>query len=284
MPARFLKGNETVGQGLLDALPVDEELLRLYDKENRLQELPRDGALVSQGFGDFLGVRSGDLLEVESPLGIIEVPVRGFAQQLGGLSVYLDREYLGSLLGYEAPITGAIIRSPLGQDELKTRLMAYDGAIVSSVVIPAYAEESIRKDYMGMMYIFTGMMILFAVAMAMAVIYNAVSIAFLERRREISTMLAMGCSVRRLGGMMTLENLTVGLASIIPGLAFGYLLSLYMMSIWRNEFFNMQAYLSPWSYVFCVVGVILLVLLMQLPDFRKAGRMDVVAALRERTG
>jgi putative ABC transport system permease protein len=137
---------------------------------------------------------------------------------------------------------------------------------------------------MGMMYIFTGIMILFAVAMAMAVIYNAVSIAFLERRREISTMLAMGCSVRRLGGMMTLENLTVGLASIIPGLAFGYLLSLYMMSIWRNEFFNMQAYISPWSYVACIVGVIVLVLLMQLPDFRKAGRMDVVAALRERTG
>jgi putative ABC transport system permease protein len=284
LPARFMKGEEVLGQGLLDALPAGEELLRLYDAQGNLQELPQDGALVSSGFGDFLDVHEGDLLAVESPLGIIEVPVRGFAQQLGGLNVYLDREHLGGLLGYEPAVTGAMIRSSLGDEELKAALLAYDGAAVSSVIIPAYAEESIRKDYMGMMYIFTGIMILFAVAMAMAVIYNAVSIAFLERRREISTMLAMGCSVRRLGGMMTLENLTVGLASIIPGLAFGYLLSLYMMSIWRNEFFNMQAYLSPWSYVACIVGVILLVLLMQLPDFRKAGRMDVVAALRERTG
>ncbi len=76
----------------------------------------------------------------------------------------------------------------------------------------------------------------------------------------------------------------MGLASIIPGLAFGYLLSIYMMTIWRNEFFNMKLYINPASYVFCAVGVVVLVLVMQLPDFRKAGRMDVVAALRERTG
>ena len=210
--------------------------------------------------------------------------MRGFAQQLGGLSVYVSLEYLGGLLGYEPGVTGAIVQSSLPDEELRSRLLAYEGAAVSSVTIPEYAEESIREEYMGMMYIFTGIMILFALAMAMAVIYNAVSIAFLERRREISTMLAMGCSVRRLGAIMTMENLAVGLASIIPGLAFGYLLSIYMTGIWRNEFFNMKLYINPWSYVFCAVGVVLLVLVMQLPDFRKAGRMDVVAALRERTG
>ena len=137
---------------------------------------------------------------------------------------------------------------------------------------------------MGMMYLFCGIMILFALAMAMAVIYNAVSIAFLERRREISTMLAMGCSVRRLGGMMTVENLMVGAASIIPGLLLGYLLSIYMMGMWQNEYWSMPVYLQPATYVAAAAGVLALVLLMQLPDFRKASRMDVVAALRERTG
>ncbi len=203
LPARFSRGEEVVGQGLLDALPAGEEMLRLYDEEGRLQELPADGALVSNGFADFKGVREGDLLAVESPLGVVEVPVRGFAQQLGGLSVYVSLEYLGGLLGYEPGITGAIVQSSLPEEELKAHLLAYEGAAVSSVTIPEYAEESIREEYMGMMYIFTGIMILFALAMAMAVIYNAVSIAFLERRREISTMLAMGCSVRRLGGIMT---------------------------------------------------------------------------------
>ncbi len=282
--ALFAKDGEAIGQGLLDALPASTRMLRLYDTGGRLQELPADGALVSMVFKEYRGVREGDLIEVESRLGTFEVPVRGFVEQLGGLSVYVSRGYLSGLLGYDPGATGAFVESSLPAEELRARLLAYGGAPVSSATIPEYSEESIREEYVGMMYIFSGLMILFALAMAIAVVYNAVSIAFLERRREISTMLAMGCSVRRLGGIMTMENLAVGLASIVPGLAFGYLLSAYMVTMWQNEYFNMKLYCNPWSYAFCAVGLVLLVLVMQLPDFRKASRMDVVAALRERTG
>ncbi len=289
VPARFIRDDEVIGQGVLDVLPAGEELLRLYDSDMRLQDLPPDGALASIAFRDSLGVKEGDLIEVESLLGLtIQVPVRGFVEQLGGMNVYAGQEYLAGLLGYdpgtEAVATGAMVRSALDRKELRSRLLAYDGAAVSSVVQPSYSEENIREEYMGMMYLFCGVMILFALAMAMAVIYNAVSIAFLERRREISTMLAMGCSVRRLGGIMTVENLVVGAASIVPGLLLGYLLSIYMMGMWQNEYWSMPVYLQPATYVAAAAGVLALVLLMQLPDFRKASRMDVVAALRERTG
>ena len=289
VPARFIRDDEVIGRECSTSCRPARNCCACTIRICGLQDLPPDGALASIAFRDSLGVKEGDLIEVESLLGLtIQVPVRGFVEQLGGMNVNAGQEYLAGLLGYdpgaEAVATGAMVRSALDRKELRSRLLAYDGAAVSSVVQPSYSGGEHPRGIHGYDVPLLRRHDIVRPGHGHGGHLHAVSIAFLERRREISTMLAMGCSVRRLGGIMTVENLVVGATSIVPGLFLGYLLSIYMMGMWQNEYWSMPVYLQPATYVAAAAGVLALVLLMQLPDFRKASRMDVVAALRERTG
>jgi ABC-type antimicrobial peptide transport system permease subunit len=110
-----------------------------------------------------------------------------------------------------------------------------------------------------------------------------VSIAYLEREREVSVMVALGSRLRRIAGMFTMENIIVTLLAVIPGLLAGYLLAVFMMKIFSTEFFSAPAVIRPISYVITVLGILVVVLLAEIPSLRRAKHMDVASMIREST-
>lgn len=291
IPTSFSDDSGFLGEGVVDCLPSDMKLVGLYDSDGNTSKLPDDSALLCDYFANELGVKKGDMIEVSTTLGKIDLKVGGFVKQLGGFTAYINYDYAAKLLGVSdasafsgmASATGALVSSDsLTNEDLRTSLSKVPE--ISSVSIPAYTEETIQTQYMSMLYIFSVVMIVAAIMMGVAVIYNTVSIEFLERRREISTMLAMGSRERYLTTMLTIEHLALVIAAIPFGLLAGYWVADYIMQFSNNEFFILPTVISPMSYILGVVFIIALVLIVQLPDFRRIRRMDVVAAIRERTG
>lgn len=291
IPARFSDESGFLGEGVVDCLPSDTKLLGLYDSDGNAAKLPDDSVLLCDYFADELGVEKGDTIKASTTLGEIDLKVGGFIKQLGGFTAYMSYGYVIELFGYNnfssfsgmATATGALISSEtLSVEDLRTGLSKVPE--VASVSIPEYTEETIQTQYMSMIYIFAIVMIISAIMMGVAIIYNTVSIEFLERRREISTMLAMGSREHYLTTMLTIEHLALTIAAIPFGLLAGVWLADYIMQFTNNEFFIMPAVINPLSFVLGIVFIIALVLIVQLPDFRRIRRMDVVAAIRERTG
>ncbi len=281
VPCRFSSGEGVIGEGIVKVIPSDCELLGLYDLEGRRVAIPEGGALFSNWFSKGLEVRGGDGVTVETPLGDLEVTADGFFKQLGGLTVLVDREMLaGTRL--DGVYTGAMVASTQTDLEaLRGNLLGVDG--VASVAVPEYVREMMRSLVIQIIYLFSGFLTLFAVAMALALIYNTMTIAFMEREREVTLMLALGYGVRRIAALFALENLMIAVAAIPLGLVLGHYAFASMVGTMANEFISLPGVTNWASYLIAGLCVIPVVLLAQLPSLRRVRRVDLTRAIKDRS-
>jgi putative ABC transport system permease protein len=128
------------------------------------------------------------------------------------------------------------------------------------------------------------MFLLFALVIAAAVVFNTMTVNVLERQREIATMRALGQSQGRLQGMITVENLSVGLLALVPGLALGVASTYYLFQVFSGSAdFFLPFYIAPQSYIAVILLVLGTALLSQLPAMRRANRMNLAEATKVMT-
>jgi putative ABC transport system permease protein len=278
--SRFTSNGRMLGEGALQALPANTELLGFYGTDGKALRLPVSGALLSDWFRDGLGLKEGDYVTIDTSLGSLRMKVKGFVKQIGGLTVFADLSSVQTASG-SSTVNGLLVKStgPQGT-ELRDALLQIPGA--AGVEIPEFTRETMRSELVGVMFVFAGMMILFAAAMALALIYNTISIAYLERETELSVMRALGTSLGRVSEMFTVENILVALIAIVPGVLLGYALSVFMMKTFSTEFFSAPAVIRPVSYLITIAGILLLVLMAELPSLRRARHVDLASMIRER--
>jgi putative ABC transport system permease protein len=166
-------------------------------------------------------------------------------------------------------------------EALRERLLALPGGTTVE-----YTEEV--RDYINEMnqlfFVFVGIMLAFGVALGFAIIFNTITINTLERRRELATMRTIGAGVGRLGAMLTVENVLMGLLGLVVGLPLGYLISLYFASLYQNELFDMPTVIYTRTYGIASLGALLVLLLAEVPSVRFLRRLDLPAAVREMSG
>ncbi len=280
-PCRFVVNGSEAGEGTLKAVQPDTQLMGFYNTSGKAEAVPADGVLLNSWFHDGLGVKAGDMVGVATPLGTLEITVRGFVKQFGGLSAYTDLSVLQKLAGANA-YTGAMVASNTVQGEALRNLLLQVPS-VSSVAIPAFVEEMVRSQFLGPLYAFVGFLIAFAVAMALALIYNTMSISFLEREREVTLMLALGYKVREVASIFAAENMAVALGALIPGLVGGALLFKALIKTMTNEITSFPGTTSLRTYLIAAGVVIAVVFLSQLPSLLRVKRIDLSQAIKSRS-
>jgi putative ABC transport system permease protein len=94
-------------------------------------------------------------------------------------------------------------------------------------------------------------------------------------------MRTIGSGVAWLGGLLTVENVLMGLLGLVVGLPVGYAISLYFGSLYRNDLFDMNTVIYTRSYGIAALGAILVLLLAELPSIRFVRNLDLPAVVRE---
>ena len=123
-------------------------------------------------------------------------------------------------------------------------------------------------------------MILLALGMAFALLFNTMTVNVLERQRELATMRAVGASRRRLGGQLALEGFITWLVALIPGMVLGYLVAVQVGKVFSNELINFTIKINPSTYVITAVGILLTMLVASWPAFRRISRMNLAEATK----
>ena len=77
------------------------------------------------------------------------------------------------------------------------------------------------QSYLGFFYVFIGFMLLFGGIMALALIFNTVSVNLAERSTELASMRANGMSRQLIARLVTAENLILTAVGVVPGLIVG---------------------------------------------------------------
>jgi len=159
----------------------------------------------------------------------------------------------------------------------------YDLSGAASIVDIRDTTEQI-DEMMETSNTFVRVMFGFAVALAFVVIFNSTTMNILERTRETASMRALGVSRAQIAGMVTIENVSTWVVGTIVGVPLGRWLADYFVQLYESESFHMQTVVFPSTYLWTVVGILVTVLLSQIPGIRYLNRLDLAKGTKEISG
>ena len=179
-------------------------------------------------------------------------------------------------------MTGILVQAnPRYLPEIVDRLYDLPGA---AAVIDVSGLRDEIDTAMEFANTFVAVMFSFAVALAFVVLFNATTINILERTRETASLRALGASRLQIAAMLTIENLTTWLLGTIIGLPLGRLLAGYFMVFWQTETFHPRLHIFASTYLLTVFGILLTVLISQIPGIRYLNKLNLASATKETGG
>ncbi|OGO02321.1 MAG: hypothetical protein A2Y59_02265 [Chloroflexi bacterium RBG_13_52_14] len=273
VPANLEYGDE-VYNTLAIGLSPGSELYRLYSPAGNAVNIDGNGILLSVPLQETLGVNTGDTISVRSASGVQLLDVQGFVKQPLGSFGYVSLEQAQELAG-GIPVISSLnldIEPGYNMDTIEAKAYAIPDTASIEVTTETYDQYDAMLDlFRGMVWVMLG----FGALLALAIVFTTITISILERRREIATMRTLGESKGRISAMITVENMLLGLAGIIPGICLGYALAVYFFSLYQNDMFSLELVIFPRTYLLTVGLIILIMLVSQIPSIRNSNRMDL---------
>ncbi|WP_216858328.1 ABC transporter permease [Actinomadura verrucosospora] len=246
------------------------------------ESLPSSGVLAGKGLAAKLHVKVGDTLTVHSSGGARSVRLAGFVDEPLGTSVYGARQTVRSLTGartdsYElrfAPGTGAGQR-----DQVRAQIGRLPGVV-------AYADaQAVKRQFNGFLklfWMFVGVMLVLGGVLALTVIYVTMTVNVAERSSELATLQAAGVPLRRIAGILAVENLTATALATPAGLVAGVAAAWAALKSFDSDMFSIELKIGWPTLVLAALAVFGASLLSQIPANRMVRRLDIARVVRER--
>ncbi|MCC8072583.1 MAG: ABC transporter permease [Clostridiales bacterium] len=238
---------------------------------NRNQITPDDNTVaLSKKTADALGISAGDEIEwhIYTSDTWVKSKVTIISRTPMNQGMVITRNTLEEL-GYE--FTPTYVDTLLSLTDYQNNNVA---KVVTSDELHAFWD-----NYMQTMNMLVGILILFAVILAVVVLYNHGQITFTEQERENTTLKVIGFSTGKILNFNLIQNLLFSIVGVILGIPSGLYLTYSMISASGDEF-DMMVKLSLPSFLICTaitVGVSLLVSLLFAKHIEK---LDMVTSLK----
>lgn len=266
---------------LLTAFDPDQEMhvLQLPDETTAPEALADGRLVIASGLAKLLDVSEGERVALETPFGTEEFILGPTTDEMMNAVGYLSlEEAQGRLQAPIAPYNGLYLTVNDAQSSrIKRDLYHLPGA--AAVLRKADLVTDMR-GFMGLFYLLIGIMMAVAVLMAFALLFNAMTVNVLERKREFATMRAVGTGTGRIAGLLFTEDLILWLVTLVPGLLLGHWMALQVGTAFSADLFTFEIVLAPTTYVFTAAGILLTMLLATLPAIRQVSRLNLAEATK----
>jgi putative ABC transport system permease protein len=283
VPARLRFAHATRRVPLI-GLESTSELRRLVDSERSVYAPPLEGLVLTTRLARILGVSAGDEVQVEVLEGerpVRRIAVAGDVDEQIGLSAYLDARALARLLREEGSVSGAFLRvDAAAAADLHARLKrlpAVAGATTRLAALQSF-ESTIAESFS----VFTTVLVLFACAIAAAMVYNAARIALSERGRELASLRVLGFTKREIAVLLLGEQALLTALALPVGFAIGYQMCQLIGRAYQRELFAIPLIVGGRSYLFALAIVLVSALGSGWLVRRRLDRLDLVAVLKTR--
>jgi len=282
-PVRLRNGHRSRRVAIL-GLERGSEMRRLIARTLEAVPLPAGGLVLTAKLAEILDVAPGDTLTVEVLEGtrpVRRVLVAGSVDEMFGLGAYMERGALSHLLQEGEVSSGAFLRvdRPAAL-ALYDRLKRLPG--VAGVASRDAALESFEATLARSIGYMTAILVGFAGALAVAMVYNAARIALSERGRELASLRVLGFTQGEVSLMLLGEQAILVAAGIGGGLAMGYGFCAWLSGLYQWELFRIPLVVSEQTLAFAVAVVLGAAVLSALLVRRRIYRLDLVAVLKTR--
>lgn len=284
-----LQHGEDVDDFVITGVPAGSRLQTFRDEQGWPVPLLGDGIYPANSTARSMDIERGDVLRLQYAYNSrdlrLESPVKvtKTVRQPIGAGIYMSAEALqrqfGSRLGFPpGTIGGMVIKAKPGYHQA-VAARAYDlpGAIMVETTYDLRAE---LDRSMAMNYIFIGILMTFAGALTVAIVYNTINSNVQERRAEIASLRALGVTMREITRMVTVENLASTLLGILVGVPAGLAGARGLTELWQTESFSIDFYISPRTFIVSIVFTLVLVVVCQIPALRSIASMNLAQMTR----
>jgi putative ABC transport system permease protein len=266
------------------ALDDGRELFRPLNADGEPVYIPPDGVVLSEKLGEVLGVGAGDTVTIEVLEGdrpVREVAVAGLVSDYFGLTGYAHIQTANRVMRQDRVLNGAYVACEPGRlDELYHELRETPG--VAGVTVRTAAIQSFRDTLAETLLLMKGLIVIFAVIIAVGVVYNTARVSLSERNRELATLRVIGFSRREISIIQLGELAVLTLVGIGPGLLLGYALAFWATKAFDMELFRLPLVIDRSTYAFAASVVMAAALASGLVVRRMLDRLDLVAVLKSR--
>ena len=235
--------------------------------------------IISKEVAKKLGLSVGDTASLATLLGPRTVAIGALTNELAAGTAYAALATVEGWIPFHASVYNAayLKADPSAVSRIKEALYHLPGA--ASVQVKSAVEQD-WQSLMGLYYAFMGVILVFSLAMAFSLLFNAMTVNVLEQQREFATMRAIGTPGMRIALLMTTESAILWLITLVPGLVLGTLAARGMGSAFSSDLFSFQITISPASYLLASLGILATMILSALPAIRRVNRLDLAQATK----
>jgi putative ABC transport system permease protein len=262
----------------------DSSLRRVIDKDMNVLDLPPEGLMLTTKLAEILNVHAGQTVTVEVLEGarpVRNIPVFGQADELIGISAYMDLDALNRLMREGRTLSGGFLAvDPLQLTDLYLDLKRTPA--VSAVVLREAALKSFNEILYKSLAIFTTVLVVFACVIASGMVYNGARIALSERGRDLASLRVLGFTQGEIGVMLLGEQAILTFAAIPLGFAIGYGICSLMPLLLNTELYRMPLVVNRSTYTTSFLVVVLAAFVSGLLVRWRLRRLDLVEVLKTR--
>ena len=276
-----VKANDQAADVLITGLPPSQKMhiLQLPPGVSALQALADGKIVLNAAIAKKLEVERGDRVTVDSPLGDHRLIVGDTTTELMSAVAYISIDQVEKWADTAGPLYNIVYVKVDSDraDRIQTELYRLPG--ISSVKLVSTAEED-WQSLVGLFYALIGFIFLFAIVMAFALLFNAVTINTLERLREFATMRAMGTGMLKISLLILLEGFILWSIALAPGLALGWWSTVQVGKTFESDIFFFQVVIFRSSYILSAVGTLAVMILATFPAIRRIKRLNLADETR----
>ncbi len=260
-------------------------LKKLADPRERPLEVPGEGLLISQRTANKLGAGVGDMVEVETLLGIgpsrlSTIKIVGISNQLVGGGCFVSLQQANVLLQERQLVSGVMLKvAPALSAGLEAELE--EMTAVSSVLSRQKELDNFNKNLEASIYSIS-ILVLFALLLGFAIVYNSSVISFAERQRELASLRVLGFSIQEVSGILLKENLLQSVLGVVLGLPFGYLMVKGYIGALSTDLYSLPVIIYPTTYVYAALGSFFFIIVAHLFAVRGIKQLQLVEVLKNK--
>ena len=283
VPVRIRKEN-VERRILISGRPRAAELSQIIDIDMKPVTLPEDGLALSSWLAKILGVKVGDVVEVDLLEGARRtetLTVSALVEDYFGIKGMMDFEALARLMR-EAPAANSVYVSL----DMSMQTQFFDAVkgvpSVSALALRSASLTSFRETVALLVNTMATIYTTLAGIIAFGVVYNSARVALSERARELASLRVLGFTRAEVLVILLLELGLITLMAQPPGWLMGYGLGWIMKTNLAGELMRVRLVVEPLTYILASSIVIVAALLSALVVRRRVDHLDLVAVLKTR--
>jgi putative ABC transport system permease protein len=153
---------------------------------------------------------------------------------------------------------------------------------VATVSIKQSSIKSFMETTAKFILVFTGILTLFAAAIAVGVVYNSARVALAERAWELASLRVLGFTRAEVSTILLGELALELLAAIPIGLWLGYRFVLMLAEQFQTELFRVPTVIAPRTYAFTALVILVAGVVSALIVRHRVDHLDLVSVLKTR--